>query len=228
MSREDVMNVLIVAGAAVEPGPLLAGGRTTGDLVEAADLVIGVDGGAELLRGVGCVPHLLVGDFDSISRDTRAWCEDRGVELHELPAAKDETDTEHALRIAVERGAAHVVVIGALGGPRLDHLLVNVSLLTADWLADVDVRLVDTRYELFLARGDVWLRGLPGGIVSLLPLTQSVAEVETSGLAYPLRRETLVMGASRGVSNVFVEREARVRHGKGLLLVVQDLAGGVT
>ena len=57
------------------------------------------------------------------------------MEVLSLPTAKDETDTEAALRLAVERGATEITVFNALGGPRLDHLLGNLLLLTAPWLA---------------------------------------------------------------------------------------------
>ena len=44
-------------------------------------------------------------------------------------AAKDESDTELALVAAIDRGADDVVILGALGGARVDHALANVGLL---------------------------------------------------------------------------------------------------
>ena len=74
------------------------------------------------------------------------------MEMVVLPVAKDETDTEAALRLVVERGADDIVVFGALGGPRLDHLVGNLLLLTSPLAGrTARVRLVD---EL--------ARGLPG------------------------------------------------------------------
>ena len=64
----------------------------------------------------------------------------RGVEVLVLPTAKDETDTEAALRMVVDRGATDITVFKALGGPRLDHLVGNLLLLAAPWLAQVRVR----------------------------------------------------------------------------------------
>ena len=101
-------------------------------LLATADLLVAVDGGADALAAVGTVPHLLVGDLDSISLGARARLEAQGVEVLVLPVAKDVTDTEAALRLAVERGADDIVVFGALGGPRLDHLVGNLLLLASD------------------------------------------------------------------------------------------------
>lgn len=207
------MDVVIVAGSnmATELDPAL---------LKAADLLVAVDGGADALGGVGVMPKLLVGDLDSISSGTLEALEAQGVEVVVLPTAKDETDTEAALRLVVDRGATDITVFGALGGPRLDHLVGNLLLLSSPWLAGVGVRLVDDLHEVFLAKGDVVFGGRQGDIVSLLPLTPKVENVRTEGLAYPLAGEPLFQAATRGVSNAVTGPESRVTHGEGLLLVI--------
>jgi thiamine pyrophosphokinase len=188
--------------------------------VEAGDLLIAVDGGADALARVGLTPSLLIGDLDSISAATLAGLESGGVELIRLQTAKDETDTEAALRVAIERGAAEITVFNALGGPRLDHLLGNLLLLTAPWLAPVRVTLVDGLHEAFLAKGDGTVTGRPQDTVSLLPLTETVEDVRTEGLLYPLRGETLLQGGTRGISNEMTGGRARVTHRAGALLLI--------
>ena len=207
------MHVVIVAGSnmASELDPVLLG---------AADLLVAVDGGADALARVGVVPGFLVGDLDSIRPGTREALEAQGVEVVLLATAKDETDTEAALRLVVDRGATEITVFGGLGGPRLDHLLGNLLLLASPWLRGVGVRLVDDLHEAFLAKGDVVFRGRQGDIVSLLPLTPKVENVRTEGLAYPLAGEPLFQAATRGVSNAMTGPEARVTHGEGVLLVI--------
>lgn len=207
------MHVVIVAGG-------IGDGLPDPRLIGEADLVIAADGGAEALVVLGLQPHVLVGDFDSISAATRALVERGGAEVIALQAGKDWTDTEVALRLAVKRSADKITVFGALGGPRLDHLLGNLLLLTAPWLQGCDVHLLDARHDIFLAHGDGSVVGLPGDLVSLLALTPVVETVETEGLAYPLHREPLYQGATRGVSNELVAERARVRHGAGELLII--------
>jgi thiamine pyrophosphokinase len=118
-----------------------------------------------------------------------------------------------------------MTVHGALGGPRLDHLLGMIGLLTADWLAGLDVRLVDDHQEIYLAGGDRMIEGSAGDTVSLLPLTPVVEDVHTDGLLYPLRGEVLLQGAVRGVSNEMIGRRAHVSHGAGHLLIVHFHGG---
>lgn len=189
-------------------------------LLASADLLVAVDGGAEALAKVGLEPALLVGDLDSISVRTRGALEAKGVELVLLPTAKDETDTEAALRLVADRGADDITVYGALGGPRLDHLVGNLLLLSSPWLATVRVRMVDDWHEAFLVKGSSTFDGERGDTVSLLPLTPAVKDVWTEGLLYPLRGESLSQSATRGVSNAMTGAEARVIHGDGVLLLI--------
>jgi thiamine pyrophosphokinase len=189
-------------------------------VISSADWLVAVDGGADTLARLGITPQMLVGDLDSISSRARAELEAKGVEIVLLPVAKDETDTEAALRLMVERGAKDIIVFGALGGPRLDHLVGNLLLLTSPWLADRKVRLVDDWHEAFLAHKDIAISGSAGDTVSLLPLTPQVHDVTTEGLLYALSGATLLQATTRGVSNIMVSSEARVMHGEGVLLIV--------
>jgi thiamine pyrophosphokinase len=207
------LHAIIVAGSV----PAEEIDRTS---VENADLLVAVDGGADALARIGVVPSLLVGDLDSISPASLEDLEREGVEVVVLPTAKDETDTEAALRLAVERGATDITVFNALGGPRLDHLVGNLLVLTARWLAPVSVTLRDGPHEAFLVKGDGSVAGRPGDTVSLLPLTATVEDVRSEGLLYPLRGEPLFQGQTRGVSNEMTGATARVTHGRGALLLV--------
>jgi thiamine pyrophosphokinase len=118
------MRAVVVAGSSLTT-------ELDASLLAVADLLVAVDGGAEALARVGLAPALLVGDMDSISLRTREALEADGVDLVLLSTAKDETDTEATLRLVVERGADDITVYGALGGPRLDHLVGNLLLLSS-------------------------------------------------------------------------------------------------
>ena len=73
---------------------------------------------------------MIVGDQDSVAcRDARSGARRQRRNVLDFPTAKDATDGELALREAVRRGATSITIVGALGGPRMDHLLANVALL---------------------------------------------------------------------------------------------------
>ena len=90
------------------------------------DYVIACDAGYLNARTLGVVPDLIVGDFDSAPRP-------EGENLVVLPAEKDDTDTHYAARLAVEKGFEQVLILGVLGGARLDHSLAAIA--AGLWLA---------------------------------------------------------------------------------------------
>ncbi len=187
-------------------------------LRQPGDLVICADGGLRNALKLGLRPDVVLGDFDSAAREQVREAESMGAELIRFPARKDETDSELALRYAVDQGATEVVFLGALGS-RLDHALANLFLLAAPELAGARVRILDGDTSLELCRDRCEIHGRPGDIVSLLPLTAAVDGVVTAGLEYPLKDETLPFGAARGVSNVMLAETAAVSISHGLLAV---------
>ena len=189
------------------------------EAVAQADLMIAADGGAASAIAQGWWPHLLVGDLDSAAPEVQAAVLEHGGRIVRYPARKDETDTELALRAALESGAEEVLLIGAVGG-RLDHTLANVLLLALPEAAQVRLTILAGRQRLFVIRGAAEIRGHPGDLVTLLPIGGDASGIWTTGLEYPLADGTLPLGTPRGVSNVLSEPRATVRVQKGLLLAI--------
>ncbi|HEV2250697.1 MAG TPA: thiamine diphosphokinase [Candidatus Limnocylindria bacterium] len=210
------MRALVV----LDGDPLGSDAWLTG-LARSADVVIAADGGADRLAGSGRRPDLVVGDMDSLAPDTKRALERSGVSFEIHPDDKEQTDAELALVAAVDRGADEIVVVGAFGGARLDHLLGNLMLLAHEDFAAIDVALVTERatFRSLLGPGILELEGAPGDWVTLEPLSEVARGVATDGLRYPLRHEDLVRGSTRGVSNELTERRGSVEVGDGLLLV---------
>ena len=195
-------------------------------------LVIAADGGARHADALGVAIDVWVGDGDSIDAAVLGALEARGVRVERSGRDKDESDTELAVLAALRRGAAGIVVVGALGGPRIDHALANVGLLALPELADRPATLVDagSRISLIRAPGPDGapvrraLVGRRGDLVSLLPMGPGVVGVTTGGLAYPLDDEPLPEGPTRGLSNLRAVPEASVVVRRGLLLIVESPA----
>jgi thiamine pyrophosphokinase len=142
-----------------------------------------------------------------------------------MPFDKDESDTELALTAALAERPSSIVVLGALGGPRLDHALANLALLSLPELRDLDVRLVAADARVRVAEpGTTRLEGRVDDLVTLLPIGAAATGVRTAGLAYPLRGETLHLGRTRGLSNRRTEAVAEVGLEDGRLLVVETPA----
>ena len=194
------------------------------------DLVVAADGGARHAEPLGLRIDAWVGDGDSVDAGQMAELEAAGVEIHRVATEKDETDAELALGLALDAGAKWLVILGGLGGPRLDHGVANVALLQSDRVAAVDAVLYDpcaARISLLAAPDTLGspversLEGRAGDLVSLLPVGGAARGVTTTHLRYPLADEDLELGRTRGMSNVRTAPVARVSLESGRLLVIE-------
>ncbi len=195
-------------------------------------LVVAADGGARLAEPLGLRLDRWVGDGDSLSSLEIERLRAAGVPVDLVPSNKDESDAELAVVAAIRAGGTDVTILGALGGPRLDHALANVALLVHPALAGRTARLLDATTRVSLASGPggrrrsdpLELHGPIGDVVSLLPLSAAVEGIVTGGLQYPLRDEALTLGPARGLSNVRIATTATISVRDGRLLVIESPA----
>ena len=209
------MHVVIFAGGAYRPGTVSQ--KALAD----ADMVIAADSGAETALRLGRVPAYVVGDFDSLDVQFVEQLRARGSQIISAPVEKNETDTELAVQLAIEQGATHITLLGALGGDRFDHTIANVLLLAG--FDTVPIYIIDGPSTCWLLRGPghTTIEGRPGDLLSLLPLTSDAIGIRTHGLYYPLNGETLRFGKPRGASNKLTGEQAEVSLEGGILLVIQ-------
>ena len=187
------------------------------------DLVIAADGGAGLAEALGLRLDSWVGDGDSLGAAGVEELRRRGISVALEPTDKDTSDTELALLAAIAAGAASVVILGALGGPRPDHAVANLALLGHPAAAGREVTLLDPSTRIRLLSGPaagVALPGRIGDLVSLIPL-ETATGITTTGLRFSLSGETLAFGPARGISNVRVASPATVSIRTGRLLVME-------
>ncbi len=91
---------------------------------------IGVDRGTSHLIRNGIVPHIVVGDLDSLENDDRLrLIKHRHIFWLLSNWDKDYTDGQRAIQIAHAVGVKNLVVIGIMG-QEIDHFLGNLSLFT--------------------------------------------------------------------------------------------------
>jgi len=226
-------------GATGRPGRVRAAILADGDAPDRAELdaawpgwdddlalVVAADGGARHAAGLGVRIDRWVGDGDSLPAAELEALRAAGIPVDLVAAEKDETDTELALRAAVDADATDIVILGAFGGPRLDHALANAALLAHPAITGRAAQLLDRGSRIRLVRGPATLAldGRPGDLVSLIPFGVDAAGVTTDGLRFPLQRETLVLGTARGVSNIRVGERASVALESGAILVVETPA----
>ncbi len=189
-----------------------------------ADLIIAVDGGAAQCQRLNITPHLLIGDLDSISPQLVEQYTHAGVEIIRHPSRKDATDLELSLDLAMSRGADDVVLFGVLGG-RWDMSLSNVMLAASEKYRQIRISLIDMTCRMHIIHGGstLNLKGVPGQITSLIPLSDNVHGVTITGFEYLLKNSTLPFGSSQGISNILLKTEGTITLRSGILLCIEEL-----
>jgi thiamine pyrophosphokinase len=216
------VDALVFAAASIQPTARLRARVANLD----QPFVVAADGGAETALVFGYQPDLVIGDFDSLSQTTLADLRGRGVPVEPFPRDKNMTDGQLALQRALEAKPERLLLVGFLGGPRLDQAVANLLLLLH---SEVPTTLLDVHNEATLLRPGGVLTWSPEGreIVSLIPLGGPAEGVSTRGLRWPLADEQLPLGDTRGISNEPTMTESvSVALGGGSLLVTRYFAAG--
>jgi thiamine pyrophosphokinase len=191
-------------------------------VIDEKDFVVAADGGALALERWKLLPHLVVGDMDSLGDAGVERFARKGIPVTKFPAAKDESDLELAIAQAIAAGATEIVLLGALGGDRLDHEAANLLLLADPGYDGVRIEARRGALRIRAVRGEGSLSlGPVEALVTLLPVNGDAEGVTTEGLRYPLRDETLHFGRARGLSNEVDSLPATVTVRKGSLLVFE-------
>lgn len=172
--------------------------------------LIACDAGYRNAQRLEIIPDLVVGDFDSAPQP-------REKNLVVLPHEKDDTDTQYAARLALERKAEKVIILGGLGGTRLEHTLANLA--TGLWLEKQGVSTIlaneESRIHFLIPGKDLVLSREDWKYLSVLPLEGEMTGVDIQGAYYPLENARLTSDYPLGVSNEFAADKVTLRCRKG-------------
>ena len=209
------MKCVIIANGDLEYSNDMAG------IIRQARLIVCADGGARHLKALNILPHAIIGDFDSASPEDKLFFEEKKIKTISYPSRKNETDSELCISWALLNNATDITLLGATG-TRLDHTLANIYLLKKLAELHIPARIINKNNTIHIVTDHIELKGRPGELLSILPITEKVAGITLKGLEYPLVDATMEMGTCLGISNVFKKTVATVSVREGLLMIIQS------
>ncbi len=187
--------------------------------INQSDLLVAVDGGLQHVMNSGFTPHVIIGDLDLIELTDLEYFEHNGVDIVKFPVKKNETDLELAVEYVLNLEFTEILVLGATGG-RIDHFLGNILFFSNPNYMEVNIKILTKNSEIFYCKSKQIVEGASGDTISLIPISEVVARVKTTGLMYPLDAEDLVRWKSRGISNQMIDQTAKIEFETGELLCV--------
>lgn len=150
------------------------------------------------------------GDFDSHPLDGN-----NDKKFVETPD-QNKTDFQKALEIILDIGIAKVDVYGGSGG-EMDHFLGNISV--ADFMKDkMEIQFYDEFSTYYFIAKNFQISNVKDRIISLFPFPYA-EKITTSGLKWPLHKESLLMGKRIGTRNLAEDDEVTINYEKGNLLI---------
>ena len=146
LSGESQMKrAVIISGGKIQTDFALAFLRT-----QTWNYVIGADKGVIFCHKNQIMPTHIVGDFDSAGETEYEYFQkNTDVPIKRLNPVKDYTDTDVALRLALELGAEEITILGGTGA-RIDHTAANVRILFLALQKGVRAYLLDEHNKMWL------------------------------------------------------------------------------
>lgn len=184
------------------------------------DLRIAADSGYLNAKALGEDVDILLGDFDSFTQ-----APPKDVEVIKVPAKKDFTDTQLAVKTALEKGATDIVIIGGLSG-RLDHTLSNLSILSQLWEMRIFAVMTDGDNRVrYVSSSSTLIPRSQYRYLSILAISEKLKGVDVEGCKYPLKNATLIRNDQYAISNEITENCAFISVRKGECYVIESNDG---
>ncbi len=181
------------------------------------DLCIAADSGYKNAKALGESVDILLGDFDSLGEQ-----KPENVKIVTVPAEKDFTDTQLAVKTALENGADDIVIIGGLSG-RLDHTMANLGLLQKLWELRVHAIATDGHNRVrYIDSSSTLIAKSQYKYVSIIPVDKKIKGVDIEGCKYPLKNATLTRNDTLAVSNEVTGNCALIAVRKGACYVIES------
>lgn len=185
------------------------------------DIIIAADAGYRNARLLGIKPQILLGDFDSLPRDELNEAAD-GAEVITVPAEKDFTDTQLAVKTAIKKGAKELIIIGGIGG-RLDHTLSNLAILEDAKAMGARCIITDGKNRArYIENDSIIIMRSAYKYISLIARSEKVKGVTVEGCKYPLKNETLSDRFQYAISNEIEGNCAFISVKKGKLIIIES------
>ena len=202
---------------------IITGGIFDGFIPQTKDygLVISCDKGYEYSVKAGIKPDVLISDFDSYNGEV-----DKAVLIERHPSVKNDTDTQLAVRYAMEAGFNKLDILYALGG-RKDHEYANYQTGIYAAKRGTMLRLVSKDQEIFfLPEGtkDFTIKPEADNCFSVFSATERCEGVYIKNAAYELNDAVLTFDSAEftGQSNEFLKNgdDVKISVSKGILIVM--------
>jgi thiamine pyrophosphokinase len=179
--------------------------------------LICADGGANAAYKLGIIPDVIIGDFDSISKETLTAFKNKSKIIQFK--RQNDTDVEKCLKYAIKKKFTDAILVGVTGD-RLDHTFCNLGIVIK-FFDLIKLSIIAENSYLTAYTGKVEIKTQKNEIISLYGLNPKT-KIKSYGLKYPLDNVALPFGQKESTSNEAMSDEVKLNISGGKIFVVRD------
>jgi thiamine pyrophosphokinase len=179
--------------------------------------IICADGGANSAKKLGIIPDYIIGDLDSISRETLKYYGNKSKIIR--IKRQNDTDIEKCLKLAIKKGFEKAVMTGVTGD-RLDHTFCNLGIVLK-FFDKIEIDIIADKSLLRAYTGNASIKTNPNEIVSIYGFSEKT-KITSKGLKYPLIKTALPFGKKESTSNVALTKKIDLKISGGIVFVIRD------
>lgn len=180
------------------------------------DFVIAADGGLLTINGLGIVPDIILGDFDSLGYVPK------GDNIIRHKVEKDDTDMMLAVEKAIELGYHNITIFGGTGG-RTDHTIANLQTMLYASTNGVNIKMMDSgNVYRVITDEKITLQAKNKGTFSVFAMGGRAKGVNIEGAMYSMKNGELTSDNPTAVSNSFAGHNVNISVEEGSLLIIEE------
>ena len=180
-------------------------------------VLICADGGANTARKFNVLPDYIIGDLDSVKKETLKYYTDKSVVIS--IKRQNDTDVEKCIKYAIKKKLNDIVLIGVTGD-RLDHTFCNLGIILK-FSHLIKIRIIAENSFLAPYTGNIKIKTCSGETISLYGFNAKT-RILSEGLYYPLKNISLPFGIKESTSNLAIGKEVKLRITGGVIFVIRD------
>ena len=195
------------------------GGNSTSNILNIEsnfDEIIAVDSGIEHLLNLSLDPNTLIGDLDSISKNSLDEVKKNGVKILAFNSNKDQTDFELALNYLEEAEKSKVYIIGGESG-EIDHLISIFLLIPSKSFFENIIWLYGDKRIIFRQKIELNIKKFTK--FSIIPLSD-LTNLSIDGAEWNLDNKDIQFGETLTLRNSTNEEQLNIRCDKGVFALI--------
>ncbi len=164
--------------------------------------VISLDGACEILYQFNLIPDCILGDLDSVTKETLEYCKSKGSKIV-YAFDQNFSDLEKGIMYCRKNSAQSITIINASYG-RFDHFIANLFFLKKYYKKSCPIKILsNSSCIMYVQNETITISSHIGAKCGFFGLPKCLVQF-SKGLKYSLDGKNLILGEFESMANEFI------------------------